>query len=111
MIKYITLLAICICHTVSTYICMYVILGFPTELTRKHVADMFFHAELEIEARAPGTTRLMTWHFKADSDQEKYIKEVNEQEQSILYSHQQSKNCPMIGKHITLFHYNWFLEC
>ena len=59
---------------------------------------MFFRAELEIEARAPGTTRLMTWQFKADIDQEKYIKEVNEHEQSVIYSHQQTKNCPMIGK-------------
>ena len=63
---------------------------------------MFFCAELEIEARRPGTTRLMTWQFKADIDQEKYIKEVNEYEQSVIYSHQQSKNCPMIGKCIIL---------
>ena len=43
---------------------------------------MFFCAELEIEARTAGTNRLMTWQFKADIDQEKYIKEVNEYEQS-----------------------------
>ena len=58
---------------------------------------MFFCAELEIEARTAGTNRLITWQFKADIDQEKYIKEVNEYEQSALYSHQLSKNCPMIG--------------
>ena len=44
------------------------VLWFPTELTRKHVADGFLKAELEIEARKATTNRLATWRFKRDDD-------------------------------------------
>ena len=71
--------------------------GFPTELTRKHVADMFLLAELENEARRTDTTRLTTWRFHADDDKEKYFEEVIEHSLSSLYSHNQSTNCPDIG--------------
>ena len=70
-------------------------------MTRKHVADMFLSAEVELEARTPGTTRLVRWKFNADSDQEKYIEEVNEHTQSALYSHHQSENCSMTGTHVS----------
>jgi len=66
-------------------------------LTRKHVADMFLCAELEIEARNAATTRLTTWQFKADDDWEKYIEEVIEHAEFTLYSHHQFKNCSKIG--------------
>ena len=71
--------------------------GFPIELTRKHVADAFFKAELEVEARKPTTNRLSTWQFKRDSDQEQFIEEVIEHVQSSLYAHHQTENCPQKG--------------
>ena len=73
------------------------ILGFSTQLTRKHVADMFFHAELEIEARKPSTDRIITWRFKRDGDQEQFIEEVIENVQSSLYLHHQSEDCTKKG--------------
>ena len=75
-------------------------LGFPTELTRKHVSDMFISAELEIEARQAETTRLTTWRFYADDDKEKFMIEVVENAQCSLYSHNQSTNCPNIGTYV-----------
>ena len=74
-----------------------VALGFPTQLTRKHVADMFFHAELEVEARKASTDRIIAWRFKRDSDQEQFIEEVIENAQSSLYLHHQSKDCTKKG--------------
>lgn len=58
--------------------CSFIYLGFPTELTRKHVSDMFMQRELEFEARKPGANRLTTWKFFLDNDDEKFIEEVLE---------------------------------
>ena len=69
------------------------VLWFPTELTRKHVADGFLKAELEIEARKATTNRLATWRFKRDDDQKQFIEEVVEIAQSSLYVHNQDENC------------------
>ena len=74
-------------------------LGFPTQLTRKHVADMFFQAELEAEARKANTNRLERWRFKRDSDQGLFIEEVIENAQSSLYLHHQSKDCTKKGSY------------
>ena len=74
-----------------------VLLGFPTELTRKHVADMFLQEELEIEARIEG--KLSTWVFKSDSDLEVFIQEVLSTAHSSLYTHQQSEKCSAVGMH------------
>ena len=41
---------------------------------------MFFTAELESEARHPGTTRLNNWTFKKDDDRDMFMREVIEQE-------------------------------
>ena len=85
--------------------CSFIYLGFPTELTRKHVSDLFMQRELELEARKPGANRLTTWKFFLDNDDEKFIEEVLEEAQSSLYSHSQSENCLDIGMYI----YTWFL--
>lgn len=73
------------------------VLGFPTELTRKHVADAFLKAELEIEARQVTTNRLATWRFKRDDDRKQFIEEVVEIAQSSLYAHHQNENCHRKG--------------
>ena len=71
------------------------VLGFPTELTRKHVADAFIKAELEIEAR--NKNRLAAWRFKRDEDQKMFIEEIVEIAQSSLYVHNQNENCHKKG--------------
>ena len=59
---------------------------------------MFFHAELEIEARKASTDRILTWRFKRDGDQEQFIEEVIENAQSSLYLHHQTEDCTKKGK-------------
>ena len=83
------------------------VLGFPTELTRKHVADAFIKAELEIEARTKN--RLATWRFKRDEDQKMFIEEVVKIAQSSLYVHNQNENCHKKGFYILLIYIHSYL--
>ena len=76
--------------------------GLPTELSRKHVADMFLQKELEIEAR--NKKKVSTWVFKVNEDLEIYIQEVLSNAHSSLYSHQESENCSAVGMHIFTTH-------
>ena len=57
----------------------------------------FFTAELESEARDPGTTRLNSWTFKKDDDRDVFMREVIEQAQTSLYPHSPSQECDQKG--------------
>ena len=74
-----------------------VFVGYSSELTRKHVAQMFFTAELESEAWHPGTRHLNNWTFKKDDDREVFMREVIEQAQTSLYPHSPSQDCDQKG--------------
>lgn len=80
---------------------LFVFVGYSSELSRKHVAQMFFTAELESEARHPGTTRLNNWTFKKDDDRDMFMREVIEQAQTSLYPHSPSQDCDQKGNLIT----------
>lgn len=75
-------------------------LGFPTELSRKHVSDMFLQKEVEIEARE--NDKLTTWVFKANGDVEIYIEEILRNAHSSLYAHKQSENCTAVGMYVLM---------
>ena len=73
--------------------------GFPTELTRKHISEMFFIAEIESEARN-SIEKLQKWKFKRNDDIELYMQEVISEARFCLFPHVQSQRCPEIGKYL-----------
>ena len=63
---------------------------------------MFFTAELESEARHPGTTRLNNcMDIQEDDDRDVFMREVIEQAQTSLYPHSPSQDCDQKGNLIT----------
>lgn len=58
----------------------------PPELTRKHVASMFFTRELENEVRDAGRNPdKMCWTFTKNNDTEKYMDNVVSQQMFTTY--------------------------
>ena len=46
------------------------------ELTRKHISDMYFNEELELEIRNPDQPRRMAWNFTKNSDREVHVEKI-----------------------------------
>ena len=66
-------------------------------MTRKHISELFFNAEIECEARS-SNGNLLKWKFKKDNDIETFMEEVVNESSLCLYQHVQSEQCPEIGK-------------
>ena len=66
-----------------------------SELTRKHVLDMFFKGEIEEQLRESG--EIASTIFQNDHNFEKVMHTVTES--AIIYSHEQSKLCTDRGKY------------
>ena len=66
-----------------------------SELTRKHVSDMFFKGEIEEQLRESG--EIASTIFQNDHDFEEVMHTVTES--AIIYSHEQSKLCTDRGKY------------
>lgn len=67
------------------------------ELTRKHVADMYYSGELEKEIRT-SPYRLNNWSFRVSDDREEYIKIILNEIREKCYVHRPAENCPERGK-------------
>ena len=70
--------------------------GHKPQLTRKLVSDMFYTGELEKEIREQ-PQRLVEWNFVQDSDTEKYLHKIIEEQTKHLYFHTQAPSCPTRG--------------
>ena len=68
----------------------------PLELTRKNISEMFFRGEVEEELREC-PLQLEKVRFKADSDMEEFMINVEEGRITKLYPHQQSERCMKKG--------------
>lgn len=65
------------------------------ELTRKHVADMYYAGELEKEVRA--FPHRLNWSFKITDDREEYIKMVVKEIRDKCYKHMPAEICSERG--------------
>ncbi len=64
------------------------------EITRKHISDMYFNAELEAEVRDTGK---IWWKFHVDSDRELLFELLETERVCQLYQHTPSRLCPEKG--------------
>ncbi len=64
------------------------------EITRKHISDMYFNAEMEAEMRV---TRKLGWKFHMDSDRELFFELLEIERVSRLYQHTPSPLCSEKG--------------
>lgn len=74
--------------------------GKQIELTRKHVSDMFYNAELEHEIRKCQDG--LEWAFVRDGDREKYLEKVIKETNKKRYHHTPVEGCAKRGKVSTL---------
>ena len=73
-----------------------IITGKQSELTRKHVSDMFYNAELECEIRKCQDRH--DWAFIKDGDREKYLEKVVQETNQKRYQHNPANGCTDRGK-------------
>ena len=71
--------------------------GQCTELTRKHVAEMFYNGELEKEIRSPVAPERLSWAFKLDCDREMFMQKLEEERAQTVYTHSPSEECLQKG--------------
>ena len=65
------------------------------EITRKHISDMFFNAELETELRE---TDRLEWRFRVDADREHFFELMESERVQQAYHHTPSTACPEKGQ-------------
>ncbi len=74
----------------------------PTEMSRKHVSQMFYRGEVENEARErPQVFECL--RFTSDSDVEVFMKAVESRRTTELYAHTRSEVCTLRGKDTTYY--------
>ncbi len=76
-------------HNDNTY---YICIALPTELSRKHISQMIFKGEMEMDARE-NRPDIATLLFSSDSDLERVMKEVERRRTDELYTHHPNHDC------------------
>ena len=68
------------------------------QLTRKLVSDMYYRGELEAEIRHPAHPERRQWAFTCDSDRNKYMEIVIEEQGARKYAHSPTETCKIRGE-------------
>lgn len=74
------------------------------ELTRKHVADMYYAGELEKEVRA--FPHRLKWSFKMIGDRDEHIKAILNEIRDKCYEHMPAKKCSERGLYLYTIYTN-----
>ena len=67
--------------------------GFSLELTRKHIANMFYNAELEGELSDCVSLRKEATYFKSDRDRDGFMSQIESNRVFNSYPHDQLATC------------------
>ena len=78
--------------------------GFSLELSRKHIASMYYNAEMESELSEGVHIRKDATFFRSDSDRDGLMSKIQNDRLFKPYPHDQSSTCQNIGKVIVMYY-------